>query len=188
LIYDTNTSAAGFGVEWSILKNKYNKNYSDYSAFDITSAGIITYTPKTSSTDLTQANVVKCSITYNGKLYYGTIPVITAYVSTVNRRITLQEYTGFRYVMYTSDGVYPSYDNTNPFEIICKEYTSGSWQNVSLVPGTNAINYNFNVISSIYNIDNKGVGTLFNTENLVIRTNGVDQNKVTVSPSSVYKG
>ena len=188
LIYDTNTSAAGFGIEWSILKNKYNKNYSDYSAFDITSAGIITYTPKTSSTDLTQANVVKCSITYNGKLYYGTIPVITAYVSTVNRRITLQEYTGFRYVMYTSDGVYPSYDNTNPFEIICKEYTSGSWQNVSLVPGTNAINYNFNVISSIYNIDNKGVGTLFNTENLVIRTNGVDQNKVTVSPSSVYKG
>ena len=188
LIYDTNTPAAGFGVEWSILKNKYNKNYSDYSAFDITSAGIITYTPRISAIDWTQANIIKCSITYNGKLYYGTIPVITAYVSTVNRRITLQEYTGFRYVMYTSDGVYPSYDNTNPFEIICKEYTSGSWQNVSLVPGTNAINYNFSVISSIYNIDNKGIGTLYNTGNLVIRANGVDQNKVTVSPSSIYKG
>ena len=76
-------------------------------------------------------NIVKCSITYQDKTYYGTIPIITAEVEE-NYRIKLKDHTGFMYVIYTSDGVYPQYDTTNPFEIICEEKIDNVWEDISL--------------------------------------------------------
>ena len=71
-----------------------------------------------------RANIVKCTIQYQGKSYYGTIPIITAWVSDSTNRIKLKENTGFRYVIYSADGMSPQYDTTNPFEIEVDSDTS----------------------------------------------------------------
>jgi len=63
------------------------------------------------------ATIIKCTITYEGKNYYGTIPVMTKYINKNNYRFDLKENTGFKYVLYTSDGVSPQYDTSYPFEI-----------------------------------------------------------------------
>jgi len=79
-----------------------------------------------------EANIIKCSITYGGqgKTYYGTIPIITAWVKQEKNekneykekyRIGLRNFTGFRHVLYTSDGINPQYDNSHPFEFYCEE-------------------------------------------------------------------
>ena len=61
------------------------------------------------------ANIIKCSINWQGKLYYGTIPIITAWVKNNTYKINLKNYTGFRNVIYTNDGMFPQYDNVHPF-------------------------------------------------------------------------
>jgi hypothetical protein len=65
------------------------------------------------------ATIIKCTITYEGKSYYGTIPVIIRYINEnyQNYKFGLKENTGFKYVLYTSDGISPQYDNSYPFEI-----------------------------------------------------------------------
>jgi len=78
------------------------------------------------------ANIIKCSVVWQGKTYYGTMPIITAWVNNeikkknshdeeyyASFKIGLKDFTGFRYVMYTSDGMTPQYDNSHPFEFIC---------------------------------------------------------------------
>lgn len=87
------------------------------------------------------ANIVKCSITWQGKLYYGTIPITTAWTISDNYRVSLKDYTGFRYAIYTSDGMLPQYDNSHPFEFICKEKIHGTWEDVSTVSGSHAVTY-----------------------------------------------
>jgi hypothetical protein len=110
-------------VYWEILANKYNSSISDNSAFEITNAsnGNIKYLGDHLATALNTplANIIKCSITYEGKTYYGTIPITTAWTYNSNFRVSLADYTGFRYVIYSPDGTSPQYDNSHPFEFIC---------------------------------------------------------------------
>lgn len=113
-------------IEWSILKNHYwgsgVNSVDDDSDFSIdATTGALTYTNSLQNgTNLPKANIIKCSITYEDKTYYGTIPFITAYVTNQNYRIQLKNNTGFHYVVYSSDGMSPEYDNRNPFEFIFK--------------------------------------------------------------------
>jgi len=115
-------------IHWSILSNKYSSLYQDESAFEVTNplSGFIRYTGKffSSITDrenpYSYANIIQCSIVYNGKTYYGTIPVITAITFDPNYNIKLQNLTGFKYVLYSSSGTTPQYDNTNPFTFVCQ--------------------------------------------------------------------
>jgi len=110
-------------VHWEILANKYNSSVSDESAFRVTNAsnGNIQYLGDHLANALSTplANTIKCSITYEGKTYYGTIPVTTAWTYNNNFRVSLKDYTGFRYVIYAPDGTSPQYDNSHPFEFIC---------------------------------------------------------------------
>jgi len=94
------------------------------------------------------ANIIKCSITWKGKTYYGTIPIITAWTNNTRFRVGLKEYTGFRYAIYTSDGTYPQYDNAHPFEFICSERINNTLEDISLVEGDHSIEYE---VSSIGN-------------------------------------
>ena len=113
-------------IVWTILANKYDKNHFDYSDFEITNSsdGNIKFVGENhlySSFRTPAANIVKCSITYKDKTYYGTIPIITAWVYNNKFRVELKEFTGFRYVLYSSDGTTPQYDSSHPFEFILKE-------------------------------------------------------------------
>ena len=132
-------------VHWEMLRNKYNSSASDASAFNITNAesGYIAYSGDylASAIEAPLANIVKCSITWQGKLYYGTIPITTAWTISDNYRVNLKDYTGFRYAIYTSDGMTPQYDSSHPFEFICEEKINGTWEDVSTVPGSHEITY-----------------------------------------------
>ena len=140
-------------IKWEILANKYNSSSSDISAFSVTNAntGRIEYHgDDISETSIKNpyANIIKCSITWQNKTYYGTLPFITAWTINNNYRINLKDYTGWRYAIYTSDGILPQYDNSHPFEFTMLENIyndqedSYFWEDISLVKGEHAVNFN----------------------------------------------
>jgi hypothetical protein len=119
------------------------------------------------------------------------MPIITAWVYNNDYRVYLKEYTGFRYVVYTSDGVLPSYDNTHPFEFICKEKINDFEEDISLLDkGTHRIRYNASVIGTVKSTFN---GATSNSNNLTILTGasarkGLNKNQFPVRPSARYNG
>lgn len=181
-------------VHWEMLKNKYNSSASDASAFNITNAesGYIAYSGDhlASAIETPLANIVKCSITWQGKLYYGTIPITIAWVSSVNYRVNLKDYTGFRYAIYTSDGMTPQYDSSHPFEFICKEKINGTWEDVSTVSGSHAVTY---TPSAVGNYLSTKDGSATNSNLLEILTSdvykdGCAKNQWKARPASRYDG
>ena len=181
-------------VHWEMLRNKYNSSASDASAFNVTNAGSghIAYSgdhlASTIGTPL--ANIVKCSITWQGKLYYGTIPITTAWTSSANYRVNLKDYTGFRYAIYTSDGMTPQYDSSHPFEFICKEKINGTWEDVSTVSGNHAVTY---TPSAVGNYLSTKDGSATNSNLLEILTtevyrDGCAKNQWKARPASRYDG
>ena len=181
-------------VHWEILKNKYNSSASDASAFNVTNAGsgYIAYSGDhlASAIETPLANIVKCSITWQGKLYYGTIPIATAWTSSANYRVNLKDYTGFRYAIYTSDGMTPQYDSSHPFEFICKEKINGTWEDVSTVSGSHAVTY---TPSAVGNYLSTKDGSATNSNLLEILTSdvyrdGCVKNQWKARPASRYDG
>lgn len=138
-------------VNWQILTNP---SYTD-SVFQVADGGQgkIKFNNKKLQTLITQknipsfTNIIKCTIKWENKSYYGTIPITIAYVYNGNYRISLKDYTGFRYVIYTSDGVLPKYDNSHPFEFICEEKINGIWEDISLINGVHEV-IEYNVASN----------------------------------------
>lgn len=145
-------------VRWDILKNEYYTNFIedkngnkkidwkewDSSIFQVTNAenGMFKYvnsfsvsSKKTDYLVPSKASIIKCSITVDGKTYYGTLPVTTAWVVSDYLRIKLEDYTGWRYAIYSSDGLSPQYDSSTPFKFILKsrnQLNSNNWKDESL--------------------------------------------------------
>ena len=181
-------------VHWEMLRNKYNSSASDASAFNVTDAGSghIAYSGDhlASAIETPLANIVKCSITWQDKLYYGTIPITTAWTSSANYRVNLKDYTGFRYAIYTSDGMTPQYDSSHPFEFICKEKINGTWEDVSTVSGSYAVTY---TLSAVGNYLSTKDGSATNSNLLEILTttvyrDGCAKNQWKARPASRYDG
>lgn len=146
-------------VTWNMLKNFYKTNFTDESSFNIANAntGLISYVnttaqPMDPTFSRTLADILKCTITYNQHSYYSTLPIATAWVKNDNYRIELKDYTGFRYVMYSSDGLSPQYDNSKPFEFIIKEKINNKWEDISLVSGSHAVNFSYFVNGDVVNL------------------------------------
>lgn len=66
-------------------------------------------------------NIIKCTVTIKDKKFYDTLPIMTAWCTSDKYRISLKENTGFRYVVYSSDGTNPAYDKSNPFTFVLTE-------------------------------------------------------------------
>lgn len=181
-------------VHWEMLRNKYNSSASDASAFNITNAesGYIVYSGDhlASAIETPLANIVKCSITWQGKLYYGTIPITTAWTISDNYRVNLKDYTGFRYAIYTSDGMTPQYDSSHPFEFICKEKINGTWEDVSTVSGSHAVTYTPSAVGN-YLSTKDGSATNSNLLEILTTTvyrDGCAKNQWKARPASRYDG
>ena len=130
-------------------------------------------------------------MTWQGKTYYGTIPITTAWVNNANIRVSLKDYTGWRYAIYTSDGVLPQYDNANPFEFLIKEKINDIWEDVSLIQeGDHVVTYRFN---SIGNYKSTGTGSTTNVNlieilNSPVYTKDCQKNQRRARPISRYDG
>lgn len=171
-------------VYWSTLNDKYDRH-----AFKIDDhlSGRMKYVGKGSWEGDSLATIIKCTITYESKNYYGTIPVMTKYINENykdNYRFGLKENTGFKYVLYTSDGVSPQYDTSYPFEIQCyKQNENGQQENVSL---NDEISYNFLPISKLVNEQKEE--TDLNLLKIIQREGTYQKNQFDVKPAMKYDG
>lgn len=183
-------------VTWEVLKNKYNATTTDESAFNIDiedpTTGNIQYTGDhlQSALETPLANIIKCSITWENKLYYATIPVITAWTYNENYRVNLKDYTGFRYVVYSSDGMSPQYDNSHPFEFIINEKINNIWEDISNIAGNHAIEYIPGACGNTKNIQSKEIvnANLLTILNSSIYREGLLDNQWQYRPASTYSG
>lgn len=178
-------------IKWEVLKNNYGNKIEDTSSFVVSSDGNISYknflTEKENGDDTTSpsASIIKCSVTVEGKTYYGTIPIITAKVLDSNYEIKLKDYTGFRYVMYSDNGLFPQYDSNNPFEFICRQKINNEWQDVSLAEGDYKKTFSYKTIGSYYSSTDKK----FASSNLLsIENKGLSSNQRNLVPASKYDG
>ena len=181
-------------VMWEVLKNKYNASTEDASAFEVTDGlnGRIQYTGDhlERGLDSPLANIIKCSINWQGKTYYGTIPIVTAWTRQSYYRVSLQDYSGFRYVIYSSDGMTPQYDSSHPFEFICKEKINEQWEDISVVEGSHAVEYE---VSAVGNYLSTKDGSATDSNLLEILTNEAyrkdcAKNQFRARPASRYDG
>lgn len=156
---------SNYVVEWEILKNgnqesnfQINKNEKNDIIFKII---------KPFNIEKAYSNIIKCSITLKneGKTYYGTLPIITATVLNKDYQVQLKENSGFRYVLYSSDGVFPQYDSVNPFEIICKQKIGDFWEDISNISKEGeaaeySLSYDFGTVNDLLIATNKETETL----------------------------
>ena len=119
-------------LTWEILQNK--NDISNLTIDEI--SGQVGFTNKFPIMK-SPADIIKCTITIEGKKYYATMPVIVVDIQDSIYSIQLKPLSGFRYAVYSNDGMKPQYANL-PFEIICQKKINNIWENISL----NTINNN----------------------------------------------
>lgn len=96
-------------LKWSILKNKYPNEISDYSKINIDEYNNYTakgYIPE----NRIAASVVQCEVSYDGIKIYCTKPLLEG-ESWPGNKVFLVEGTGFTNVQYNSQGRNPKYQN-----------------------------------------------------------------------------
>ena len=152
IVWDSKTGTReGFDVNpivtWGVLTNEYGRLGNDESAFTVASDGKISYKGDFLAADITspRANIIKCTLTLDKKTYYATIPIVCAWVLNENFRVDLKEYTGWRYAIYSADGVYPQYDNSTPFEFEIQQKLNGVWDYISLADSSTGLAIEYEV-------------------------------------------
>lgn len=178
------TEAVAAQVKWSVLQNNYGNNIKDESnlAIDI-NTGATTF-------DLTKyeqpANIIKCEITYNDVVYYATIPVIVSRVISSDYKVSLTEGSGFKKVIYTTDGQSPSYDTELPFDITVIQEIAGIPEEISLLELSEyKVDYDWNVLGNVYYSDWQS------QSNLIEKTtygNREKRNQKFFKPIDIYNG
>lgn len=135
-------------VKWSMLQNDYGNKNKDESNFTINSdTAAITFNTE----DLeSPANIVKAVVSYNNVDYYATLPIAIVKVKNEDYDVQIPDNTGFRHVMYTTDGRSPAYDN-QPFELIVSQIVEGVKNDISNFSSSEfAIDYDWNVCGKVY--------------------------------------
>lgn len=161
-------------VTWSMLQNKYTSSVSDPSSITVTETGSFTYNgylgKNTNGGD--PANIVKCQVIYKNLEYYATLPLITA-VTTDGSEIKLKKNTGFRYAVYTTDGIRPQYDDREPFII------EGVPENANIA---------YNLCGTIYGENENGVITWQDKTDLEVNTRKSTAAWTALRPVDRYSG
>lgn len=136
-------------VSWSILKNNYGNEISDSSNLTIDElTGAITFD---SAVYEHPANIIKCTLSYDGVDYYATMPVVISRIKDENYEILLDDNSGFKSVMYTTDGRNPAYATERPHEIIVTQIINGVKNNISRYELDDyKVNYNWSVRGAVY--------------------------------------
>ena len=113
-------------LTWEILQNK--NDISNLTIDEV--SGQIGFTNNFPTME-SPADIVKCTVTIEGKKYYATMPVIVVDIQDSTYSIQLKPLSGFRYAVYSNDGMKPQYANL-PFEIICQKKINDIWEDISL--------------------------------------------------------
>lgn len=175
-------------VRWGVQKNKYNAQISDPSTISVVNNTFSTtgYYIEDGSGANCPANIVQCRITFKGIDYFVTIPVIT--VSYNNPyQIYLEPKTGFNFVTYSSDGRYPKYNDSKPFEIQILQTINGVKENISLLRSNQyGVKFEWYIRGQVY--DTKTGLWVDKTMFTIDETEVLEQNKIKLIPVSEYSG
>jgi len=140
-------------INWSMLTNKYSSTISDSTSFSVNSStGAFSYVDLDTTLDRA-ANIVKATVSYNNMTYYATMPIILVQAintNSISYNIDLDNNTGFRYAIYTTDGINPAYDSSNPFALRVYQTVGGVKQDISVATGTATVDYNWSVLGCVY--------------------------------------
>ena len=105
----TSTENKQVQLKWSVLKNKYTNEISDYSKINIDENNNYTargYIPE----GRVAASIIQCEINYDGIKIYCTKPLLEG-ESWPGNKVLLVEGTGFTNIQYNSQGRNPKYQN-----------------------------------------------------------------------------
>ena len=175
---------SGYTVKWSFLKNKYGLDITEESLFEVTENGefsqSLSYT--TSNIDKHLAHVVKATVTYEDKIYTATLPLIVSFSKNTDYKVKLEDYSGFQYVTYSSDGTRPQYDSTSPFKLNVQKNIGGTWVDCSQDAN---LEYSWATFGRVYNKSSKE----WEDTNL-ISAYGTNEDKTVqkFNPASKYDG
>lgn len=163
---------SGYTTKWTILKNSYTNSIKDVSNISCNLNGTnFQYTGY--NTTRHPADIVKAEISYKGKRYFCTMPMITVDLNNSNYNIILIKNTGFRYVNYTSDGTQPQYESEYPFTLKVMNND---------VDITENMNYTWNIKGEIYN------GSAWESVNLLSAGSNLAGNSKFFIPNDIYNG
>ena len=175
-------------LKWSILANKYNTLIIDDSDISVTDeqSGSFSYKSYTGNTGH-PANIIKCEISYEGVKYYATLPLITT-TTQGTYKVALKENTGFRYVTYSPDGRKPSYDNSNPFELIVTKTINGYTEDVSKMTTGESVSYTWKTRGRVYQFgtDENPSHWVENNVYLIEENKTADKNQKWYKPADNY--
>lgn len=118
-IFDGTKSQDTVSLNWSMMCNKITADKRDDSNFEINNlTGEIRY--KEANPALPLTNIVKATIQYDKRAFYCSLPVIKIEVENPDAgySYSIADDSGFKSVIYKSDGTNPSYARDNPFEIL----------------------------------------------------------------------
>ena len=170
-------------VKWMMLQNKYGATVQDESNFTIDeTTSAITF-------NITEfenpANIVKAIVKYNNVDYYATLPISLVRVVNDDYDVQIPDYSGFRYVMYTTDGQTPAFDN-QPFELIVSQIVEGVKNDISQFSTSEfAVDYNWEVKGRVYysnwqSESNLAINSLYKSKEL--------RNQKYFKPIDIYNG
>lgn len=178
LVFDGVSSQNNFTVTWSILQNKYDYNTSDLTDLTINAnTGQITCSGYNEQYDV--ADIVKVVITTGGVDYTAVLPITLVSLKNLSYNISIPDGSGFKFVTYSSDGRFPQYDNSNPFQV--NLINSGT----DISENSN-VSYTWNIKGAIYQ-DYQWIDQNLLREN----TNNDEQlskNQKNFKPASAYDG
>lgn len=108
--------ATDSNMTWSILRNKYRTS-SDLT--NLTYGVNSGFSQPQYYTSGYSANIIAVEAKYNNKKYFTTLPMITGIIDNNSYPyiLYLKRGTGFKTVMYASDGTKPKYNTAEPFEV-----------------------------------------------------------------------
>ena len=117
------------------------------------------------------------------------LPLITQDVYNSDYQITLQNNTGYRYVMYSSAGKEPQYDNTYPFTLSVKRLINGYLEEVSDTPNnTYKVTFDWSAKGKVYKKVN-GTNQWVNTNDLTpVSGEATNTYKRTFRPADIFDG
>ena len=190
------TEGRNVTIQWEMLKSKYDTSIIDVSNFSVNeSTGVFSYIDLSSNSNTllknSPSNIVKCTLTYDGIKHIATMPIILTKVnntSTNKYRVEQAADSGFRYVVYSSDGRTPSYSSALPFALKVYETVDGVEQDISIVTTeTTAVNYTWFTSGATWN----GSSWIAET-NLIEKThssaNPLARNEKDFKPIDFYNG
>ena len=188
LIYEGTESGktsenANAKLQWMMLQNNYGNNKKDDSNFTIDKdTAAITF----NTTEFNNpANIVKCVINYNNVDYYATLPITIVRIINDSYDIQLVERTGFRDVMYTTDGQSPAFDN-QPFELVVSQIIDGIKNDISHFSSSEfAVDYNWEVKGSVCYSDWQSESNLIKN---TLKSASLLRSQISYKPVDTYNG